>query len=202
MIIEPVAPNRAKEILGSINMDIGYWSRIVFLDRECSGFRTEENYEGKPIESATNIVRTALHWLGGHEWKLIQFDDTRGFNVIQNALINPYLFGLDEEKWKDLDRAGVDGAFLCHVGSQKFSRCNTDLIVSNIMAMSLVWSIHCGVVADGVHDKLLETVDGFLYFCGSETAIAEGWEIYEHFCENPDTEVQWVTQALIDQYED
>lgn len=185
----------ANVYLNGLGMVIGDWGQIKTLI---------ENNEIKKInfpapENALELFNFASHisaWLPKGDWKLFQMDNSSHMNAYEAYLFSKLLFGRDE-----VINFGEMGPILFEFGiSKELDEC-TEMLISNLICLFLLFKSHGQMVSSSCNRKILSIQDGFIYFISDDRGLLEANAILEKYESNPLLSPDWVDE-IISEYQE
>lgn len=113
---------------------------------------------------------------------------------MQAALFGRSLFG--SENAPDLNRV-EKSTFLFEFGNDKTANNNTELLISNLIYVFLLFECHGYVVSAGSRSgQLLGIQDGFAYFHSKDADVSGAQALLKDFERNPLTSPQWILDII------
>lgn len=188
----------ANKLLSSVGKKIGDWNRIEDIAVRLRNNGQWSNYQAP--HGAKELFNFASHvaaWLPKGKWKILQIDNSNYFDATQNILLQRLLFGGDVELGPDLQRT-----FLFEFSGEKESDDKTELLISNLIHLFLLFEGHAYFVSEGgIDGQCLGVQDGFVYFSSWTEGLSGAEMLLKNFERNPLAAPNWVTKIVIEAQE-
>ena len=185
----------ARSYLGQIGMGIGAWNQIVGIGEQPGARNNWINYQAP--EDAHQLLNFSQHvagWLPQGTWKILQLDNSNAFDPVQSFLFERCLSGGEE----NLDLA-TQRSFLFEFGPDKRSNASSELLISQLIFMLLLFEGHGHIVSSGCTSKRLAIQDGFVYFVSdTESDRANAESLLEDFESDPLMAPRWITEIIVE----
>lgn len=190
---------QANEYLNSIGMKIGDWNRITDIAGRQHGKPNWINYRApKDGLGLLNFSHHVAGWLSKGDWKIFQIDHSTGWmDPVQASLFGGLLFGSG-----DMPDLVENRTFLFEFGENKTTDENTELLISNLIFVFLLFESHGYVVSSNSNaGQLLGIQDGFVYFFSKEKNISGAEVLLKNFERNPLAPPQWIIEIFAERQE-
>lgn len=189
----------ANAYLNSIGMEIGNWNQITDIAGRQLSKSNWINYRA-PKDGLLNFSHHVAGWLPKGNWKIFQIDHSTGWmDPVQVSLFGGLLFGADNIP--DLNQI-ENSTFLFEFGKNKTADENTELLISNLIFVFLLFESHGYVVSSNSSaGQLLGLQDGFVYFSSREKNISRAEVLLKNFKRNPSALPQWGMEIFAERQE-
>lgn len=189
----------ANTYLNSIGMEIGDWYRITDIPGRQFGKPKWINYQA-PKEGLLNFSHHVAGWLPKGDWKIFQIDHSTGWmDPVQASLFGGLLFGADDIP--DLNQI-ENSTFLFEFGKNKTADENTELLISNLIYVFLLFESHGYVVSSNSSaGQRLGIQDGFVYFSSREKNISGAEGLIKNFERDSLELPKWVMEIFAERQE-
>lgn len=182
----------ANGYLGHIGMEIGNWGQVTDIAGEQHRARYWINYCA-PKEVLLNFSHHVSGWLPSGNWKIFQIDNSTGWiDPVQLSLFAGLLFGADNIP--DLNKLD-NRTFLFEFGKNVDANSNTELLISNLIFVFLLFESHGYVVSSNSNaGEVLGVQDGFIYFSSWDKNISGAKKVLQDFERDPSAPPQWIIE--------
>lgn len=181
--------------LNGIEMEIGSWDLIKLINEN----QDLKKFNYPAPENARELFNFASHiadWLPKGDWKLFQTGYSSHMDAYEAYLFSKLLFGKDE-----IANFGEKGTFLFEFGVNKDLDISTELLISNLIYLFLLFKSHGQIVTSGCSSKILSIQDGFIYFISDDRGLLEANAILEKYESNPLLSPDWVDE-IVSEYQE
>jgi len=186
---------QANAYLRDIGMEVGTWNQIA--DRQANKPKWI-NYRA-PRDALLNFSHHVAAWLPKGDWKIFQIDNSTGWmDPVQVSLFGGLLFGTEEVPDFIEDRT-----FLFEFGKKKTGDENSELLISNLIFIFLLFESHGYVVSSNSNrGQLLGVQDGFIYFASRDEKDIDSAEcLLRNFERDPLASPSWVSEIFVERQE-
>lgn len=190
-----ISTQEANVYLARLGMRIGGWNQIADIAdaNVSSGYWV--NYQAP--KSAHELLSFAQHvagWLPKGEWKIVQIDNSTSLDAVQENFLGRMLFG-PEYAGQLSDR----GTFLFEFGKSQNDDRKTELLISDLIFMFLLYEGHMYVISSNSNDgERLGIQDGVAYFSSRDMDIKGAHALLENFDREPRMSPEWIVEILAD----
>lgn len=174
----------ANLLLDEIGLKIGSWNQIQTKDQSHIGDWINVQ---APRAYLLECAQHCAGWLPKGGWKIFQIDNSTGWiDPVQASLFFGLLYG------ENYEYNLTDRTFLFNFSASGVQNEKTELLISNLIYVFLLFYSHGYVVSSGsASAQYLGIQDGYIYFCGGDTLLAE--ELVKQLTKNVVVEPpQWV----------
>lgn len=182
-------------LLCRIGMRIGDWNRIADLNNAEKDKRARTSYRAP--RGSNELHNFSLHvagWLPKGDWKIFQIDNSTSLDPVQASLFGRLLFG--SENVPDFNLV-ANRTFLFEFGTDESANENTELLISNLIHVFLLFECHGYVVSSGSRSgQLLGIQDGFAYFDSKDAEISGAKSLLKGFERSPLIAPQWIMDIV------
>jgi len=179
-------------------MEIGNWNRITDIADRQHGKSDWINYRA-PKDGLLNFSHHVAGWLPKGDWKIFQIDHSTGWmDPVQVSLFGGLLFGSG-----DTPDLVENRTFLFEFGKNKKADENTELLISNLIYVFLLFESHGYVASSNSNSgQLLGVQDGYIYFLSRDKkSISSAKTLLKNFERKPSALPQWVMEIFVERQE-
>lgn len=189
-----ITTQEANVFLRNIGMEIGNWNQVTDIATHKHGKPNWINYRA-PRNELLNFSHHVAGWLPKGEWKIFQIDNATGWiDPVQWSLFGGLLFGAG-----DIPDVAENRTFLFEFGKSKSADEKTELLISNLIYVFLLFESHGYVVSSGSSaGQLLGIQDGFVYLSSREHDISGAESLLKNFESKPLESPRWITEILVE----
>jgi hypothetical protein len=184
----------AASYLDPVGMKVGDWNEIANVSGDLRWIK-----QRAPKESLLGFSQHVAGWLPKSKWKIFQVDNSTWMDPVEASFFGGLLFGA--ESTVDINSLKTK-TFLFEFGNSKEQNDNTELLISNLIYVFLLFSSHGYVVSSNeVNRRVVGVQDGFVYFGSGDDGLASAKVVLKQFEDNALVLPQWVTNIIVERQE-
>lgn len=165
----------ADRYLNTVGMKVGEWHRIEPIDARAKSKQGWFNYRA-PRDALALYAFSALmiDWFSRGDWKILQLDNSNHFPRVAELLLSRTL-GMK----RPIDFAEVRTFIFEDTNDDE--RIQNQVVIAGVIYSLLMFEGHAYIVSSADGGYRLGVQDGFIYFQGTEEAIARGRTVVKRF---------------------
>ena len=188
-----ITTQEANSYLSDIGMEIGTWNQIADHSRSKKNDNNWIKY--KAPKAALELFCFSRHvagWLPKGDWKIFQVDNSTSLS--QNELSIFFGLPLNQEGSKYFFEKN---SFLFKFGEDKSINSSTELIISNIIYLFLLFECHGQVVSSNSSvGQRISIQDGFVYFFSKDKSMSGADILLKNYELNRLLSPNWVIDII------
>lgn len=166
---------------------LGVWNGLEVLNSEIEWVRSF-CCTGKSVYELIDLSQHVAAWLAKGSWKILQIDNSSSFFADQSLLLSSLLLGPSQSVNFTEHRT-----FLFEFGESQNEDSQTEVVLAHLINLMLVYEAHCYLLSsEGSAGEMVAIQDGFVYFYGGRSRLAQAEKMLSEFELAPNKVAQWV----------